>query len=384
MSNALGAALAAIADDPACRLASLSVHAVRDGKAVYDAQFGMRTLGPRPASTDADTLFRIASISKLVTTLGLMRLLEQGKVALDADVSDYLGFPLRNPHFPQQPISLRLLLTHTSSLRDAGGYSWPCSVPLREAIGPAMWSADAAPGTYFSYCNLGWGVIGTIMEAVSGERFDRLMRRLVLTPLAMRGGYNPSELAPAELDDLATLYRKRPPDTEQWDAAGPWFAQVDDYSAGPPARPAGIDTYKIGSNATPFSPTGGLRTSARCLGQVMQMLAAGGMFGGRRFLSSATLGQMLARAWSVEGRGDTDGGVYQYWGLGNQQFPTLLPGFSGVGHLGEAYGLHGAFVFDPHLGSGLAMLAGGVSSEPAPLPHFTRTILAAMHRHLLS
>ena len=77
------------------------------------------------APADRDTLYRIASISKLVTTLGVMRLVEEGRLALDTDVGEYLGWRLRNPHFPETPITVRMLLTHTSSLRDDGGYSWP-------------------------------------------------------------------------------------------------------------------------------------------------------------------------------------------------------------------------------------------------------------------
>ena len=99
------------------------------------------------------TLFRIASVSKMMTTLGLMRLVEQGKLSLDQDVGIYLGFSLRNPHFPQQALTLRRLLSHTSSLRDAGGYAWGPEHSLRDVFtagGDSMWDPAAAPGSYFS------------------------------------------------------------------------------------------------------------------------------------------------------------------------------------------------------------------------------------------
>src|SRR5690606_19413882 len=70
----------------------------------------------------ADDPVRIASISKLVTAAGVMRLVETGTLDLDADVSELLGFPLRNPAYPHTPITLRLLLSHRSSLTDAVGY----------------------------------------------------------------------------------------------------------------------------------------------------------------------------------------------------------------------------------------------------------------------
>ena len=383
--------LAAIAADPACQLASLSVLAIRHGKVAYQHQFGQRRPG-KPAN--AHTLYRIASLSKMMTALAAMRLVEDGKLGLDADVGDYLAFSLRNPHFPGQPITLRMLLTHTSSLRDDAGYSWPCSVSLRDVLAQdgALWARNAPPGAFFTYANLGWGVIGTIMERVTGERFDRLMKRLLLDPLNMRGGFNPSEFAPDDLANLATLYRKRTIDTEVWDASGPWIAQVDDYSAHPPA---GIENYVIGSNATPFSPTGGLRVSAADMGKVMLMLINDGVHRGRQILKPATLRSMLTRQWTYDGaNGDTEHGLFNCWGLGNQQFPgQLVEGsdFSGIGHLGEAYGLMSVFVANLEARSGMIALVGGVSSDPeaqkgaySSMARFEERILSAMHRRLLA
>ena len=201
-------------------------------------------------------MFRIASISKMVTTLGLLRLVEEGRVTLDADVSNWLGFTLRNPHFPDQPITLRHLLSHNASLRDDAGYSWGADRALKDILVPGaahygdgkMWSARAPAGAYFTYCNLNWAVIGTLMERVSGERFDRLMKRLVLDPLGLRGGYNPSALAADDVANIATLYRKQDPETEVWDPNGPWIAQVDDFGKKAPVPPNG------GSPDTAFQP----------------------------------------------------------------------------------------------------------------------------------
>ena len=400
---ALDRELEDIVRDPACELASLSVLAIRAGDVSYEGRFGRRYIGggmapDRPVGQD--TRFRIASVSKMITTLGLLRLLEDGKVELDADVSRYLGFRLRNPAFPDRAITLRALLTHTSSLRDAGGYSWGVGTALRDVIGPAMWSAQAAPGSYFSYCNLGWGVIGTIMEAVTGERFDRLMRRLVLAPLGLRAGYNPAELA--DVANVATLYRKRTVDTEIWNAAGPWIAQADDVVAHAPAAPPGIEGYVIGTNATPFSPTGGLRISARELGIIMRMLMRGGLHEGRRVMQAATIELMFRRHWTYDGsNGDTMRGFYTCWGLGNQQFPDQPAslarlvdggGFAAAGHQGDAYGLVSACVMDLHNRNGIVMLVGGTSTDPqAPMnqgrysatPRFQERILTALYRRAI-
>ncbi|KQQ88491.1 serine hydrolase [Massilia sp. Leaf139] len=401
-----------IVHDPACQLASLSVLAIRAGEIVYEAGFGARWIdsGAQPAPAlpaNRDTLYRIASVSKMVTTLGLMRLIEAGKVELDTDVSAYLGFSVRNPHFPERAITLRHLLTHTASLRDDGGYSFPAGSTLKEVLTPgarlygtgAMWANRAGPGEYFTYCNLGWGLIGTLMERVTGERFDRLMGRLLLRPLGLDAGYNVAELPPAALANLATLYRKRTTDTEIWDASGPWIAQVDDVRAKAPSAPPGIERYVIGENATPFSPTGGLRISARGLGTLMLMLMNGGLHAGQRILQPATLARMFARQWSADGKGingDTMGGFFHDWGLGNAQFPDvpgrrLVEGFDAAGHLGDAYGLRSVFAFDAQRRNGMIVLVGGSSVDPAlepgqysALARFEERILTSLYRHTIA
>ena len=414
LKRTLDRELATIVANPACELASLSVLAIRDGRIAYEAQFGRRFIGVNglpDKPVDAHTLFRIASISKMMTTLGLMRLVEDGKLNLDADVSGYLGFSLRNPHFPDQPILLRHLLTHMSSLRDEAGYSWGADTALKDVLVPGsrlygegkMWAANAGPGAYFTYCNLGWGVIGTLMEKVSGERFDRLMRRLLIEPLGLHAGYNPSELPASDVANIATLYRKRTVDTEVWDANGPWIAQADDYSSKPPAPPPGIERYVVGTNATPFSPTGGLRISARDMGSVMRMLMNGGVHDCRRILQQATLDRMFARQWTYQeamsgkgANGDSLDGLFNCWGLGNEQFPddpakrTRLVeggGFAAVGHLGDAYGLMSVFAADLKKRNGMIALVGGTSTDPlaykgaySSLARFQEQILTAMHR----
>lgn len=380
----LDAELAAIVGDPSQPLASLSVLAVRGGEVVYEAQFGRRRIDPanpandRPA--DRDTLYRIASISKLVTTLGVMRLVEDSRLDLDVDVSTYLGWPLRNPHFPDAPITMRMLLTHTSSLRDDGGYHWPAGTAMRDVMGPRMWSARARPGEWFSYANLPWGVIGTVMEKASGERFDRLMKRLVIDPLGLSGGFEPAELTPGKLDDLATIYR------------GAWIPQVDDFSRQAPVHRA-ASGYETGTNGALFGPQGNLRASAADLGRVMRMLMAGGEIDGRRFLRAETVGLMLSRQWTWrEGGGNSTYGTgtrrMNAWGLGNQHFLDVSGvgagdrlveggGFTGAGHHGDAYGLHGILVLDPARKNGIVYLAGGTGFDPAQ----SRGSYSAFHRH---
>lgn len=418
---ALDRELLAVVNDYTLPLASLSVLAIRNGRVVYQQQFGHRYIDNAASeknlpATEA-TLYRVASISKLVTTLGVMKLVEGGKLALDTDVSDYLGYRLRNPHFPDDAITLRMLLSHTSSLRDEGGYYWDAKHALKEALLPggalygkgAMWAADAKPGAFFSYANLPWGVIGTIMERVSGERFDRLMRRLILQPMNLRGGFNPAEFSAAELRNTATLYRKRTEidGKEIWDPRGPWVPQVDDYRTAPPVPRAGPD-YVIGTNGTAFGPQGGLRISTTDLGNIMLMLMNDGRFDGKMILQKKSLQTMLAQQWRYDAsviNGDSYRNLYQAWGLGNQQFLDVSVGknnpggdrliegggFSGVGHLGDAWGLTSAFAFDRRTKNGMIFMLGGPGVDPekhrgtySSLFRHEERILTALYRRTIA
>ncbi len=417
---ALDGELAAIVDDPKRPLASLSVLAIRGGEVVYQHQFGRRFIDDaapaRDKSANQDTIYRIASVSKLVTTLGVMKLVEEGKLSLDADIGGYLGYRVRNPNFPDAPVTLRMLLTHTSSLRDDAGYFWlePGS-ELKDVLTPggalygsgAMWSTRAKPGAYFSYANLPWGVVGTIMEKVTGERFDRLMKRLIVDPMGLKGGYNPAELPRERIPAMATLYRKATAgDTQVWNPQGPWIAQADDYSREAPVSRARED-YVIGSNGTLFSPQGGFRATAADLGRIMRMLMNGGALDGRRILKPETVDAMLALQWRHDGGANGDSsygdskGVFNAWGLGNQHFLDVSGpaygdrlveggGFAAVGHHGDAYGLGAAFVFDRATKNGLIMIAGGTGFDPqtdrgvySAAPRYEERILTAIYRRAI-
>jgi CubicO group peptidase (beta-lactamase class C family) len=396
--------LEAIVSDASCPLASLAVIAVRDGNVVYERAFGRRRIEPdQPAG--AATLYRIASISKLVTTLGALKLVEEGRISLDEDIGTYLGYPVRNPNFPGVPVTLRMLLTHTSSLRDDAGYFW-FDRPLRDVWAPSMWSREHAPGTYFSYANLPWGVAATAMEKVTGQRFDRLMRERVLDPAGLTGGYNPADLSRTSLANLATLYRKATAGDEQvWNPHGPWIAQTDDYSKAAPASRA-RDDYAIGSNGTLFGPQGGLRASIGDLGRIMRMLMDGGEIDGRRVLERETVDLMLTPQWRrARGAGEADYGSHRgrfnAWGLGNQQFLDVSGpdygdrlveggGFTAAGHLGDAYGLLGTLAFDRASRNGFAFLIGGTGCDPetrrgafSAAARFEERIATALHRRAI-
>ena len=318
-----------------------------------------------------DSPVRIASISKLVVALGVMRLVEQGKLDLDSDVSDYLGWSLRNPAFPDRPISLRLLLSHRSSLRDGVDYAIPLGTDLRSALAaPAAFDAEHPPGVFFRYSNLNFPVIATVMEKASGERFDRLMAQLVLQPLGLDACFNWTTCSHADLARRAILY------------GADGRAIRDEFPSGDPGcpvlTPAGVAcdlaAYVPGTNGALFSPQGGLRISARDLATVGRLLLNGGMHGGTRFLTEASIRTLVTPVWTFSGdNSDTENGFYCAYGLAVQSLPVRHEGCRDdlfgnrravFGHAGDAYGVRSGLWVDPVTGTGIAYFATGNGDDP--------------------
>ncbi len=318
-----------------------------------------------------DDPVRIASITKLVVALGVMRLVEEGKLDLDRDVSDALGWSLRNPAFPDRPITLRLLLSHRSSLKDDIDYAIPLGTTLRAALAdPRAFDPAHPPGAWFRYANLGFPVVAAVMERASGERFDRLMERLVLQPLGLDACFNWTTCSQDDLARAVVLYD------------GEGRAIRDDLGGRPPACPVlapegvacDLASYELGSNGALFSPQGGLRISARDLAAVGRLLLNEGRHRGARFLSADSIREIVTAAWRFGGgNGETDSGFYCAYGLAVQSLPVAAPGCRDdlfgdgravSGHAGDAYGVRSGLWIDAGRGVGIAYFATGNGEDP--------------------
>ena len=343
----------------------------------------------RPAGIDDPV--RVASISKLVTTLGVMRLVDQSSLDLDRDVSDYLGYPVRNPAFPDRAITLRLLLSHQSSLVDGDElYLIPLGETLRQRLAdPRVWDGAHAPGSgWFHYTNLNFPVVASVVERVTGERFDVAMSRLVLKPLRLDACFNWGAGCSARAYRQAVvLYR----------ATG--AVARDDLKGNPPPCPvfvvAGaacdLSRYPMGDNGALFSPQGGLRISMGDLAKVGRLLANRG----KGLLSHRAFEQMTRPAWRFDGSNGVgeDGqasGFFCAYGLGVQIIGTSAPGCRDdligdgrvrIGHAGDAYGLKAGLWVDPASGKGLAFFTSAVAPDaPSGRSAFTRAEEAVVER----
>ena len=177
------------------------VHAVSVGEAV-----------------DVNTSFQTASLSKWITAWGILVLVQEGKLDLDAPVSSYLTrWALPESKFDNNMVTVRRLLSHTAGLTDGLGYAGfePGAEvqSLEESLkGPADVSPGASgvievgyePGSEWRYSGGGYAILQLLIEEVSGESFEGFMHRAIFQPLGMV--HSSYSWTPAEGSKLATFY----------------------------------------------------------------------------------------------------------------------------------------------------------------------------------
>ncbi len=327
--------------------------------------FGKSDIARNKPVTDS-TLYRIASISKSITAIALMKLYERGLFGLDDDISTTLGYSVRSPSFPTVPITFRKLLSHTSGLQDGTGYdnflsntyANPTNPPsLKEILLPNgqfytsdMWRAES-PGTFFIYSNLNFGIVGTLVEKLSGRRFDLFVKDSILAPLQIIGGFNVRSLP--NINNLSVLYRSGTPQTDNFQGVAP--------------APLDYTNYPIGKNAVAFGPQGGFRVSALGLTKILQMLMGNGTYQNNvTILQPATVALMRSDQWTFNGQnGDNYGNFFNSWGLGIERVlgtvgaDVIVPNKIFYGHAGDAYGLLSDMFYDPIKKSGIVFITNG-------------------------
>jgi len=399
----LGSRLEAVTKWPGAELSGLAAIGIKEGRVVFEGAWGRRRIDEADPSRDLpvrpDTKFRVGSISKISVALVAMRLVERGLIDLRRDLSDYLGWKFRNPAWPHTALTAEMLFSHTSSLRDIEAYNLPLGRRIEEFFTPGSeaWAEgahfarpepgrDLSPGAFYSYANLGFGIMGTVFERITGRRFDLLMREELFEPLGIDASFNINLLSEASFANVATLYRKGREDGH-WDPKGPWVAQFDDHRGlrpttpcrlAPGLGPEALEAYEPGTNGTLFSPQGGMRASVRDLAALGGLFLEGGKAGGGRILSEASIEEMMRPRWTWDSRirnGNLEGGPSRQSGLGLFRVlgsadeggsDRLLPsgGPRPWGHHGEAYGLLGRLAFDRGGRWCFAYIIGGVGCDP--------------------
>jgi CubicO group peptidase (beta-lactamase class C family) len=294
-----------------------------------------------------DAIFRIASMTKIATAVGVMILEDDGKLTVDDPVEKHL------PEFrgqkliekldgktvtltvPARPITIKDLLTHTSGMQ--------CSPPpgfaqlyrdkdrtLAEGVvGFSQHPLETAPGTKWRYCSTAYDTIGRVIEVAAGKPYEVFMAERLFRPLGMKDTtYRPT---PQQRARLATLYKKDGVAEGAGDAVRGHIARAENQGVpGPPT----------GDRIVYPSPSGGIYTTARDYALLAQMLLEGGSVHGRRILRPETLAKMASVHFTYKEKVGFTPGLGMGLGVQVVMTPTevteaLAPG--SFGH-GGAYG----------------------------------------------
>ncbi|MBN2049155.1 MAG: beta-lactamase family protein [Spirochaetales bacterium] len=259
-------------------LAGLAFAVVEGDTPVEFHSYGYADLVEERPITE-DTLFQMASVSKTVTGTAVMQLSDRGRIDIDEDINTYLPFDVKNPSHPNKAITTRMLLTHTSSIIDnwdvydsfytidAGGGDPTVSLADfnrgyltkdGEYYDAELNFSAKVPGTYYKYSNCGYGLLGYLVECVSGTDFNIYCTENIFTPLGMDS--TRWFLEEIDLDRLA-----KPHEGEK---ALPYY---------------GFATY----------PDGCLRTSAGDYSRFLSMFMHQGTLGNVKILEESTVAEML-------------------------------------------------------------------------------------------
>jgi len=311
----------------------LSVAVVKDNKIIYAQSFGTKSRENNAPLTN-DCIFRIASISKSFSATSIMQLAERKKLSIDQDVSELIGFKVRNPKFPETVITLRLMLSHLSSINDSQGYFSLDAINPDKNPNWAKSYSSYEPGKGYAYCNLNFNMIGAIIEKISGERFDQYVIKHVLDPLRLYGGYDVDGL---DKSRFASIYEYKADSTKFVLSEGAYASRAKE-----------ISSYEMGYTTPVFSPTGGMKISATDLARYMLMHSNYGKYKGKRIISKKSAQQMQTALSAEEG-----------YGFAIETTSKMIPGKTMKGHTGVAYGLFSGMFFQPEEKFGIVVISNG-------------------------
>lgn len=312
-------------------------------KLVHVSMHGFADLGAQ-IPVASDTLFEIGSISKSFTALALMQLFEEGKLDLHAPVTYYLPwFQAASEH---DPITLHHLLSHTAGLINGMDFSTEATYEvyaLRET------EATAAPGTFFHYSNVGYKILGLVLEEVRGRSYAAIIQERILEPLEMRA----SQAA------ITHETRKR--------MAVGYESLYDDRPGHPmyPRVPATWLEYEGGD--------GSIAATVSDMAAYVRMLMNRGQGPGKRIVSEESFALMTQRV--IETEKEEKGTFYGYGLVLSESDDRTC-----IGHGGGMVGYYSAILADMDDGVGIVVLTNGPGEPGETARSAVRLLSSVLHK----
>jgi CubicO group peptidase (beta-lactamase class C family) len=320
------------------------------------------------------TFLRIASISKMFTGMALLQLIEERKIDLDQDVNTYLNFTLVNPSYPNIPITLRMLLNHTSTLQDSRSILTMAKRTIfRDSLNPNHSIPDFSelfingnshflprtiktekgkiskviPGSYFHYTNLNFVIIAHIIERIEQQPFHVVIKKRLLDRYAIPGGFIVQEIP--EQGTLSPQYLLK---------GNTWIPEADAYTVPYDSIFTSIKDYVPGRNVLRFSPQAGLRVSSMGLARFF-----------RSFLSDSKMSTIKTMMFKSSWKAKSDNNSHQFdnlfkeWGLAchiiSEKQESFAEDFPWIGHIGRANGAFTMMYMSPSARKGIVIFING-------------------------
>lgn len=305
-------------------VAGLSVAVIKNGDVAYHYEYGYANKADKRKVT-VNTKFRIASLSKVFTSMLAVRLSDDGKLDLDKHIGDILGIKVRNPNYKNNSITTRMLLTHTSSLIDR---SIIFSASIKKDLKSDDVYSSAKPGTQHTYSNFGMGVAGAVIEKSSGQYLTNYAQSVFFDPMGIDAGFDGTKL-----DDKT-------------DVADCMVRDTVEKSAGEIVKKK--ETNPIGQNHS--LAAGGLLISSVDFAKVTTILINGGVYDGNRYLSTSAVDEIHTPC--IEAK------LYTQC-IGIRKSDNVLPNRTVYYHTGAAYGVFSLVIYDLEDKSGVVILTTG-------------------------
>jgi CubicO group peptidase (beta-lactamase class C family) len=325
------------------------------------------------------TFLRIASISKMFTGIVAMQLCEEGKLTLDDDIKKFLDFPLYNSAYPHVPITIAMLLNHTSTLKDSkiivdyamktifkdsslqmqsiqplkhiftkGNYHF---LPARSTIRKGETIA-IKPGKYFHYTNLNFVILAHIIETIEQKPFYQSVRERLLQRYSVDGGFIVQELPKDAVLSPQYVWRNQT-----------WHPEADFYTKHYDSVFTSIQHYTPGLNVLRFSPQAGLRINSIGLASFF-----------RQWLLDSAMQNIRTKMFTSSWKEKLNNNARQFdnffkeWGLACHIISTkqepFIKDFPWIGHIGRANGAYTIVYMSPLYKKGIIILINGMKYQP--------------------
>lgn len=316
---------------------------LRNNEIVYSNSLGVANKKKGTEMT-TDHIFRLGAICRPFAVVATMQLVEQGKIRLDADISEYLGFPVRNPRYPDLPITIKMLLTNSSTIGEPSEFlSIDYMNPEKNPDAANIFRPTGKPGVAYFATGRNALILAAIVEKVSGERYDEYLKANVFEPLGMEGAcFDPEGI-----------------DRSLLTAGYNWSNDKNDYlvNVNNIYKKHDFTDYVLGESTFSLAGTPGLGMSTNDLARFVATIMNGGVcpFNQTRILSQASVQEILRLQVNKKRSG-------MFFGTNSMD----VEGYTVYLTTGVSYGLSTMFVFN--LEDGIALIASCTGGHDPAAP----------------